>query len=199
MVPFPVVRALVAMSTRKQKDLAAAISMDPGNFSAAMKGTKAIPEHQLPTLLKVLGLDAEDRLPAGRVQLWELGAHVEPLRTATDYLFPGGAVVAGVWRAGKEDIDLRRILDLPLMAISDGRSRVIVRSRGYGLLADPEPVTPETVPALRKRLTSKNADKRMLAIPTSRFRAWEEGEVTVQEFDKVLSLGHVQQVRGPSK
>lgn len=198
MVPYSVVRALVEMSTQKQKDIAGTIGMDPGNFSAAMKGSKAISDRQMLALVKVLHLDADGQLHTGRVHLWELGAHVQPLRTATDFLFPGGAFVAGVWREGKGDIDLRRILDLPLMAITDGKTRVVVRSRGYGHLADPEPVTPETVPSLR-RLTSKSAGERMLAIPTMRFRAWEKGEVTPKEFDQVLALGHVQPIRRQPK
>lgn len=197
MVPFPVVQALVDLSTQKKKDLAAAIGMDAGNFSAAMKGSKAIQDRQMLALLKVLNLDGNGGLRAGVVHLWELGAHVQPLRTVTDFLFPRGAFVAGVWREGKGDIDLRRLLDLPLMAITDGAARVIVRSRGYGHLADPEPVTPETVPAL-KRLTSTSANKRMLAIPTTRFRAWEKGEVTSVEFDRVLSLGHLPKTGGRS-
>ena len=190
-VPFPVVRALVAMATRSQRDLSALIGMNPGNFSRALKGDRAIPAPQLKMLLGALGLNGEGHLSADRVHLWDVGAHVEALRTAAAYLFPCGADFCGVWREGRAPIDLRRIADLPLIAITDDESRVIVRSRGYGLLEEPEPIDTSTIPALRNRLTAPDPNSRMLQVPTERFRAWEAGTVTPREFDDVLAQARV--------
>lgn len=175
------------MAPVKQKDLAAAIGMNPGNFSTAIRGVRPIPEQQLQILFEALGLDASGRLQGDRVHLWELGVRVEPLRTAADHLFPRGADYAGLWRDVGGLLNLRRATDIPLIAITDLNLRVIVRTRVTYLTENPDPVDPTTVPALRRNLVTAGPEPRMLGVPSERFRAWESGMVTPEEFDQLLA------------
>lgn len=192
MVPAGVIQALVVMSPRTQRNLAQKIGMDPGNFSTALKGVRPIPDAPLQRLLAELGIDDRGMLRPDRVHLWHLGARVEPLRVAAEYLFPEGGNYAGLWRAGGGRLDIRRFQDSALVAITDGEARVVLRSVGIGMYLDPDPVNSTTVPALRHRLLPRGGETRMLSIPTGRFREWELGRITPDEFDAVLQTARAE-------
>lgn len=186
-ISIEVVNALIRLSTLPQSALARKCEIQASNLSAALAGERSIPPTKLIALLSLLGVTEEGLLDRSKVHLWKLGAKVEPLRTAMAALCPAGADYTGLWRQGATPFDFRRINDQPLMGITDGQARVILRSEGWGLLVTPQPVNSSTIPSLRHRLVNGQTGVPMLEIPSERFRAWERGEVTVDEFDQLLS------------
>jgi len=186
-VSIELLDALLTMSTQTRKELAERVGLKAQNISNAMSGDRSIPKAKLADLLVELGLTEQGHLREDNVCLWKLGPKVAPLRIAAAALFPRGADYAGLWRAGAAQIDLVRTFDVPLIGVTDGHGRVLVRSEGYGLLSAPQPVNRTTIPNLRKRLVNPKTGSRMLEIPSKRFRFWERGEISTTEFDRLLS------------
>jgi len=187
MIPNQVLAALIALYPGSRGELAKELGMSGSNLSAALSGARPFPAERVPRLLAVMGVDAAGALDTTRVHLWKLGRSVGDLRAATSYFFRNGAEFGGVWREGRAPIDFARIADLPLIAISDGRCRVLVRSE-VGMFGSPEPVNPETVPALSRRRgrSTRPGGPQMLAVPGAAFSRWERGEISVAEFDRVF-------------
>lgn len=194
--PLQVVTALVRLDPRSQKNLAGRIGLDAANFSAALAGRKPFPPERLGKLLGELGVANGVHADRARVLTWQIGLRLDDLRVATGYLFPHGASYGGVWRVGAGPYDLSRVLDLPLIAITDNETRAIVVSRNtfYGT---PEPVNEATVPALRKRLGIPAGTKgavTMMSIPGEKMKRWARGEVTADEFDAVVNASRQDRV-----
>lgn len=187
--PLQVVAALVGLDPRSQKQLAARIDMDPANLSAALAGRKTFPSERLRKLLAQLGITNGVYADQGKVLRWRIGLRLDDLRAATNYLFPQGAAFGGVWRHGGGPYDLSRLPDQPLIAITDGTTRVVVVSK-TNFFGTPEPVNQTTVPALREHLGIPAGTKgkvNMMSIAGEGMKRWARGEVTVDEFDAVVN------------
>jgi len=186
-VSIEVLDALMTMSTKTRKALAEGVGLKAQNIANAFRGDRTLPKAKLAELLVELGLTQQGSLREDMVHLWKLGLKVDPLRVAVTALFPRGASYAGLWREGANPFDLHRTFDQPLIGITDGHRRVLVRTEGYGLLSNPEPVNSATIPNLRNRLVHAKTGHPMLEIPSKRFRFWERGEIETAEFDALLS------------
>lgn len=185
-IPLAVATALVAMCDRTQSTIAQSVGLTQSNLSSGLRGGRTLPADKWEKLLGELKVMPDGTLDGRRVHLWIVGQRLDQLRVATGHFFPQGVTYAGLWRAGSGPFGLARALDLPLVALFDGSARVLVRSEGIGLFANPEPITPETVPALRQRIRGKGERPDMLEIPSKDFPRWERAEISTNEFDKVL-------------
>lgn len=179
------IRALLDLSVRTQGDVARSAGIQPSNLSALLRGKPSLSTERIASLLAELGLDSDGRLQKHRVHLWKIGARVAPLRAATSSLFPSGVDYAALKRQPSQAVDVSRALDLPLIALTDGEARVIVRSQGLGLYLKVEPVGPKSVPALRRRIEG-DPHQQLVFVPAERFRAWEQAKISPKEFDSVL-------------
>lgn len=179
--------ALMTLSTKTRKELAERIGLRAQNVANALSGDRPFPKAKLVELFRELGLTDKGQLLEDVVHLWKLGAKVQPLSVAVTALFPRGANYAGFWRAGATPLDLTRAFDQPLIGITDGRRRVLVRSEGYGLFAKPEAVNHTTIPGLRSRLVHASNESRMIEISSTQFKVWERGDIGPSEFDNLLS------------
>jgi transcriptional regulator with XRE-family HTH domain len=185
-VPLNVIAALVAMCDRSQATLAKAAGLTQSTLSSGMRGHRLLPAAKLERLLRELKVAPDGSLDSHHVHLWVVGRRLDDLRVAAGHFFPQGVNFAGLWRAGSGPFGLARSLDLPIVALFDGSARVLVRSEGIGMFANPEPITRETVPALRQRIRGKGERPDMLEIPPRDFPRWERADISTKEFDKVI-------------
>ena len=177
------IKALIKLSGKTARQIAETCAMSESNFSAFMRGLRPFPEIKQPLLMLALGIDGYGllkRMP----HVWHVGADLAPLQIAVQHLFPNGAAIEGIWRAGGGVWDIRRTFDNVLFAVSDGQSRVIINRSGISFLMalNPPPITPEIIAGFKWQADKPGADT-MIQIAEDRYAAWTKGDISNEEFD----------------
>lgn len=182
------VAALAALQNYSGAEVARRIDMEPSNFSASMSGKRKFPADKWERLCGFLQL-TESGLRTDVVHFWRVPNSVSNLSIVAETAFPHGANYGGVWREGAGPFDLARVLDVPLVVLTDGRTRAVIRS-DVGLFATPDPINPSSVPSLRARLGQPTGYGRtlMISIPGKQFKRWEAGDIPVAEFDRAVGV-----------
>jgi len=177
------IKALIKLSGKTARQIAEACAVSESNFSAFMRGLRPFPEIKQPLLMLALGIDGHGLLKQ-TPHVWHVGSDLAPLQIAVQHLFPNGAAIEGLWRAGGGVWDIRRTFDNVLFAVSDGTSRVIINRSGIGFLMalDPPPITPDTVPGFKWQAEKPGAAT-MIQIAEDRYAAWTKAEISNDEFD----------------
>ena len=177
------IKALIKLSVKTARQIAEACAVSESNISAFMRDVRPFPEVKLPLLMLTLGIDGHGLLKQ-KPQVWYVGSDLAPLQIAVKHLFPRGAEIEGLWRAGGGVWDIRRTFDNVLFAVSDGSSRVIINRAGIGffMALNPPPITPETVLGFRWQAEKPGADT-MMQIAEDRYALWTKGEISNDEFD----------------
>lgn len=188
-IDLELINALVRLHPGGIRAVAAICAMEESNLSSALSGRRPVPKAKQPILLEALGSDGQ-QLTHDRVLFWTVGGDLAPLQTVISLCFPDGAELTGLWREGGGAWDMRRVLDNILLAIRDGKHRVVVKRTGIShLLSIAQPIGPETVKGLYWRHGKVGTDT-MLAVPRERYGAWSSGEkISLREFDQVMTSG----------
>ena len=185
--PIELTRALVKLSDRARCQIAASCGVSESNFSAFMRGVRPFPTVKQQSLMSTLGLDGNGLLKQ-KVHLWNVGQDIVPLQIAVSHLFPNGAQIEGIWRAGGGIWDVRRSFDNVLIAVTDGSARVIINRSGIGFVMalNPVPITPKTVHGFKWKSKNIGAEA-MIQIEESRYQSWAKGEICNEEFDAAFN------------
>ena len=178
-------RALLQLSGKTSREVAAECDVTYTNFSSALRGVRSFPETKWPLLMLILGIDRNE-LEATKVHFWQVGADIEPLQVAIGLLFPNGAQIEGVRRSGGGVWDMRRAMDDVLFALTDGIHRVLIKRTGVGFMLrlNPLPISPETIPQLQLRMGKATQDT-MLNIPVTDYGHWDQGNISIEAFDTI--------------
>jgi hypothetical protein len=177
------IKALIKLSGKTARQIAEACAVSESNFSAFLRDVRPFPEIKQPLLMLALGIDGHGLLKQ-TPHVWHVGSDLAPLKIAVQHLFPNGAAIEGLWRAGGGIWDMRRTFDNVLFAVSDGTSRIIINRSGIGFLMalNPSPITPETIPGFKWQADKPGADT-MIQIAEERYAVWSKAEISNEEFD----------------
>jgi transcriptional regulator with XRE-family HTH domain len=177
------IKALIKLSGKTARQIAEACAVSESNFSAFMRDVRPFPEAKQPLLMLALGIDGHGLLKQ-TPHVWYVSQDLSPLQMAVKHLFPRGAEIEGLWRAGGGVWDIRRTFDNVLFAVSDGTSRIVINRSGIGffMALDPSPITPDTVPGFKWQAVKPSADT-MIQIAEDRYAAWVKAEISNDEFD----------------
>jgi hypothetical protein len=177
------IKALIKLSGKTARQIAETCAVSESNFSAFIRGVRPFPEIKQPLLMLALGIDGHGLLKK-TPHVWHVGSDLASLQIAVKYLFPHGATIEGLWRAGVGVWDIRRTFDNVLFAVSDGTSRVVINRSGISFLMalNPPPITPETIPGFKWQADKPGADT-MIQIAEERYADWSKGEISNEEFD----------------
>lgn len=180
------IKALIKLSGKTARQIAQECAVSESNFSAYLRGLRSFPEIKQPLLMLALGVDGHGLLKQSP-HVWHVGQDLTPLQIAVQHLFPHGATIEGLWRAGGGVWDMRRTFDNVLFAVSDGTSRVIINRSGISFLMalNPPPITPETIHGFKWQAENPGADT-MIQIAEGRYAAWTKGEISNDEFDEAF-------------
>lgn len=179
------IQALVEVKKANVSALARSVGYERANLGAALAGRRNLPDSVRPVLLKELGVE-HGHLALDQVHFWVVGSDLRPLLIIARALFVEELEIAGVWREGGGAWDPTRLLDRSLYAIYGRWARIVIlRSGLVAALGGATPIGPESVPNLRWRGGSVGAST-MVKLPTGAFDRWQKGEVTPDEFDRVL-------------
>lgn len=178
-------QALVEVKKANVSALARSIGYERANLGAALAGRRNLPDSVRPALLKELGVE-HGHLALDQVHFWVVGSDLRPLLVIARALFVEELEIAGIWREGGGVWDPTRLLDRSLYAIYGRWARIVIlRSGLVTALGGATPIGPESVPNLRWRGGSVGAST-MVKLPAGAFDRWQKGDVTLDEFDRVL-------------
>ncbi len=188
------VKALINLSGRSSRKIAIECGVVYTNFSSALRGVRSFPEAKWPLFMSILGMEG-NQLSSNKVHFWQVGADIEPLQVAVAQLFPNGVKIEGVWRSGGGIWDIKRAMDNVLFVLTDGVHRVLVKRSGVGFMLhhNPLPISPDTIPQLTWRTNNPSADS-MLAISNDDYANWDQGMISIEEFDAVWQQSQFKEV-----
>lgn len=178
-------KALLDVSPLSLSETARRAELSKGGLSVFARGKGYLGDIALERVLAVLGVQ-NGSLDPSRVHYWIVGADVEPLKQVCEMLFLGGGEIAGLWREGREGLDLRRAVDPGLWALYGSHARVVLKRKALaGSMPHAGLIGPENLPNFKWR-GGKVGPRQMVSIPSPDFDQWSAGDVAPQQFDQLL-------------